>query len=154
MDHFDKEKKKRFIDGVWRDESKVVAYCSSELHHRCLTCRQMETHQCEKKECKNFWIENSAEYWKRKEEKRIEKQKHREEKKATKKLEEDILNYANETVKDMPDISFVKLRIHPQGFYYLFYASDKYVDLTEPVAKIRIKFHIRVFLRKMYKKIT
>ena len=73
----------------------------------------------------------------------------REETKSGKFLEQDILDFANDTVKDTPDVSFVRIRLHPHGFYYLFYISDKFIDLSHTIKALNSEFHVRIFLRKI-----
>jgi len=53
-----KGKVNRFIDGVYRDTSKIVAYCWNVNHRGYLTKKMMEGHDCIKKECSFLQLYN------------------------------------------------------------------------------------------------
>ena len=148
MDYFPEEGLIKCIDGIRRDESKIIAHCTSSLHPGPLTYQLMKKHKCIKKKCGNLRIVPAAEYWQQKKRAKEKRLQRREETKSGKILEQDILDFANDTVKDMPDVSFVRIRQHPHGFYYLFYVSDKFIDLSGTAKALHKEFHVRIFLRK------
>ena len=104
MDYFPEEGLIKCIDGIRRDESRIIAHCTSSLHPGPLTYQLMKKHKCIKKKCGNLRIVPAAEYWQQKKRAKEKRVQRREETKSEKILEQDILDYANDTVKDTPDV--------------------------------------------------
>ncbi len=66
MDYFSEEGLIKCINGIRRDESRIIAHCTSSLHPGPLTYQLMKKHKCIKKKCGNLRIVPAAEYWKQK----------------------------------------------------------------------------------------
>ena len=66
MDYFPEEGLIKCIDGIRRDESKIIAHCTSSLHPGPLTYQLMKKHKCIKKKYGNLRIVPAAEYWQQK----------------------------------------------------------------------------------------
>ena len=133
------------FDGTPVKSSKVIAYCNNATHYGWINKGLMKKHRCIEKECPYMEKANQS-YWLNLEVEKVKRDEARKRKKEVETQTRKRDEYIRSIFLPYDDIYVTSIR-EENGQLNISYIFDKFVDLSEPIKRIRTLYKLPVYLK-------